>query len=499
MGAGGGGGLGRAWRRFRRRPGRSQALSVAGTVVVVAAVVVAVVASGGSGKSSPPSTTGAPGVPSVQTASTSAAGVTASQINVVFPVSNLVSLSSNFGFAGDAEFGVQKEAITTYVDAINKAGGINGRKIHAEIVNFDPTNEAGMRALCKQWTEGGAQVFAVIDGIGAWTGDNELCITQEGHTPFIGQWTTVTDYTTEGAPYLWWTGPDQAAILDTLVHWARQSGRIGPGQRLGIVAGDRSSDQLALQQYLLPDLRAVGVTDPVVETLPAETSESASTTSDAPLVVQKLEQAGVSAVIPLVPFNAFFPYLAAETSEHWFPKLLLSDYESTIQLSLGLIPQPYEQALDGQEGITTLTLGGTDAPIPESKGGYDPGVSACYKTWVAAGNKPVAPNVSPYIEEQGPIAGWCQAINLFATAARKAGRDLNRRTFAEAMATIHDYPGTWSPSLSYGPTRYAGPDEYRVVSLHNNVPPGPMCVPTYTGKPQGTCWHIVSNWAPLVG
>ena len=40
-----------------------------------------------------------------------------------------------------------------------------------------------MRALCKQWTEGSPAAFAVIDGVGAWTGDDELCITQEGHTP----------------------------------------------------------------------------------------------------------------------------------------------------------------------------------------------------------------------------------------------------------------------------------------------------------------------------
>jgi hypothetical protein len=24
-------------------------------------------------------------------------------------------------------------------------------------------------------------------------------------------------------------------------------------------------------------------------------------------------------------------------------------------------------------------------------------------------------------------------------------------------------------------------------------------VPTYTGKPQGTCWHTVQSWAPLAG
>ena len=57
-----------------------------------------------------------------------------------------------------------------------------------------------MRALCKDWTEGTPAAFAVLDGVGDWTGDNELCVTQEGHTPFLGQWTTVTNWTTAGLP-----------------------------------------------------------------------------------------------------------------------------------------------------------------------------------------------------------------------------------------------------------------------------------------------------------
>ena len=60
---------------------------------------------------------------------------------------------------------------------------------------------------------------------------------------------------------------------------------------------------------------------------------------------------------------------------------------------------------------------------------------------------------SPYIEEQGPIAGWCQGIELFAAAAKKAGRDLTRRSFVKAMASIKNFAGTYSPTLSYGPVK----------------------------------------------
>ena len=432
--------------------------------------------------------------------------MSATTITVVFPISNLTSLASNFGFAGDAEFAQQKRAIQTYVNAANAHGGINGRKIKPMIVTFDPTNESAMRADCLQWTKGNPAVFAVVDGLGSWTGDNQLCITQEGHTPFIGQWTTTTNWTTEGAPYLWWTGPDQSSILATLVAWAKTAKLVGGSRKVAVVAGDRASDQDALKDYLLPDMKKAGLPKPLVETIPAGASDTAATSAAAPLIIQKLQAAGINSVIPLMPFNAMFPFFAAESQQQYHPRLLLSDYEGSIESSLGLIPQPYEKEINNQEGITVETLGGTDAPATVvSKGGYDPGVANCYKVWHTANPKPIpgqtpihGEKVSPYIEEQGPIAGWCQAIELFTTAAKKAGRNLTRRSFVQAMATIKNFPGTYSPTLSYGPGKYAGPNDYQVVELHNNVPASSTCVLTYQKKTQGTCWHVVQSWKPLV-
>jgi hypothetical protein len=505
--SGGGGALGRRWRRFRHRPVGTQIGVLAVVVVVIVGVVVAVVASGSGGSNSNKNSAQATGgkTTSVDDASTSSRGVVGDTINVVFPISNLTQLSGTLGFAGDAEFAQQKNAIHTFVNAVNANGGINGRKINPMIENYDPTNETLMRSLCKQWTNGSPPVFAVVEGIGSWTGDNQLCITQEGHTPFIGAWTTVTDWTNQGSPYLWWTGPDQAAILRTLVSWGQSAGLLGHGRKVAVVVGDRSSDQTALNSYLLPDMKNAGLPTPMVETIPAETSEQSATTAQAPLIVQRLKAAGVQSVIPLAPFNAMFPYLQSETQDNYFPKLLLSDYESSINYTLGLIPQPYEKALDGQEGITVQTLGGTDAPLPQSKGGYDAGVKACYKTWHAANPKPIPGQTlihnekpSPYIESQGPIAGWCQEIKLFADAATKAGHDLNRRTFVQAMSKIENFKGTWTPTLSFGPDKFYGPTQYQVVRLHNNVPPSSACVLTYQGKTQGTCWEVVQHWKPLV-
>ncbi len=440
---------------------------------------------------------GAATVP-VSQASTSTRGVTSTTINVAFPVANLDSLASTYGFAGDVEYTEQAKAIHLFVNQINDSGGINGRTIEPIISSYNPASDASMQALCDNWTQGNPGVFAVLDGVGTFTGTNELCVTQQGRTPLLSQWTTVSTFTEEGAPYLWWTGPDDAAVLQALVDWAKAQGTIGRKAKLGVVVGDRASDQTALHQFLIPDLSRIKVV-PVVETIPAQTSETAATGSDATLIVEKLREAGVTSVVPLIPFNAYLPMLVAQTQQKYFPRLLLSDYENSIESSLGLIPVPFEKALNGQEGVTTETLGGIDNPRPYSKGGYDPGVRSCWTIWHKAYPQIPKGNMNDDIEEQGPVQGWCQEIHLFAQAAKDAGRNLNRRTFVTAMSKIKNFPGGYSPILTYGAEKFYGPTEYQVVRLHVNSPPSnTQCRPPPPGMPpEGVCWTPVQPWKPL--
>jgi len=415
---------------------------------------------------------------------------------VAFPVSNLDALGQKLGFATDVEYSEQSKAIHLFVNQINDAGGIDGRLIEPLIVTIDPTNEADMRALCKDWTEGSNPVFAVLDGVGTWNGDNQLCITQEGHTPLLSQWTTVTNWTQLGSPYLWWTGPDDAAVLQATVDWGVSAGLLGGGRKVAVVAGSRASDQLALNDYLLPYLARAGV-KPLVQTIASDPADTATTDAQAPLVVQRLHTEGITSVIPLVPFNAFFPLMAAETQQNYFPRLLLSDYEFSVQFALGLIPFPYAKAIDGQQGVTTETLGGIDDNRPEADGGYDPGDRSCFDTWHKAYPQVPPGNQNFFIEEQGPVQAWCQEIRLFAAAATAAGPHLDRRTFVEAMSRIGDFPGGFSPVFSYGPDKFYGPAQYRVVRLHVNNPPSSLCKMPLDGIPQQVCWVVEQDWQPL--
>ena len=182
---------------------------------------------------------------SVGQASTSTRGVTATTINVAFPVANLDALASTYGFAGDVEYTEQAKAIRLFVNQINDTGGINGRRINPIITSYNPASDASMQALCDDWTQGNPEVFAVLDGVGTYEGADQLCVTQQGHTPFLSQWTTVSTFTQAGSPYLWWTGPDDAALLHALVDWGKSEGTIGGSAKLGVVVGDRASDQTA--------------------------------------------------------------------------------------------------------------------------------------------------------------------------------------------------------------------------------------------------------------
>ena len=262
-----------------------------------------------------------------------------------------------------------------------------------------------------------------------------------------------------------------------MVNWGLSAHLIGGTVKVGVIAGNRASDQVALDDYLLPDLRNAGIT-PVVKTIDADPDDTATTDTEAPLVIQQLRSAGVTSVIPLIPFNVFFPVLQAETSQQYFPKLLLSDYEGSIESSLGLLPVPYAKALNGQEGLTTETLGGIDSPRPQSQGGYDPGVRKCWTVWHKAYPQIPPGNMNDVIEEQGPDRRLVPGHRPLRHRGRNAGPDLNRRTFVTAMSKITDFPGTWSTVLSYGPDKRYGPTEYQVVKLRVNSPPSPLCKST---------------------
>ena len=450
------------------------------TALIIVAIVVGLIAwlvlapagtPGGSGSAGAAelgssSTTATP----VSQASTSTRGVTATSINVVFPVVAINSLAGKEGFAEDKEYNEQIPAIHLYVNQINNGGGINGRKINPIIAQFDPTNDAEMESLCRQWTQGSPAAFAVVDGIGTWEQDDQLCVTQQGQTPLLSAWSTTTNWTNLGSPYLWWTGPDMAPVLSAVVQWGMSSGRLGHGKKVGVVVSDQAPDQDALNGFLLPDLKKVGIT-PIVETVAGSTDQTATTNTDAQLAVEKFKAAGVQSVIPLLRENAFFPYIGAETSQQYYPQLLLSDYQSIDRGGAGPHPNSLREGAQRAGGRDDRDAGRhrrqpprrarvatTRACAPATTRGTPttPSRFRARSTTTSRSRDRFRPGAAP---------SGCSPPR-----PKDAGKDLNRRTFVEAMSKITNYPGTFSPTWSFGPNKFYGPTQYQVVKVHNNVP-----------------------------
>ena len=121
-----------------------------------------------------------------------------------------------------------------------------------------------------------------------------------------------------------------------------EAGLVARRRRSGIVVGDRASDQIALNDYLLPDFKAGRPPAPVVvETMPAQTSEQAQMTTDAPLDRGTAGGRWRPIGHPTHPVQRVLPLPAGRDEQKYYPKLLLSDYEDTIEIALGLIPVPF--------------------------------------------------------------------------------------------------------------------------------------------------------------
>ena len=403
-------------------------------------------------------------------------GVSPTKVKVVFPYADLGPIGAATGLDPGTED--EPTAIMAVVNDINSRGGINGRLIDPEIVKYNPLDDAEMRADCKDWTES-QQVFAVVDSYG-WHDDHQLCITQEGHTPLISKWTTVTDWTNRGNPYLWWTGPDDVEVLDNLVATSLDVLR---NNKFAVLVSDRASDKLALQ-YLEQSLDRAGVHEAIPPQKLSFTPGVAA--GQAQSVYLQLKTADVKVVLPVLPFLQLVTWLQEEDSQSYFPKLLLSDYESEIQAMLGLAEAKYEKELQDAVGPTAFRLGSDEDPR-----GYTPLGQTCSDQYHKQD-----PNYSQNLEGPGVAMTWCQNIYLFAQAATMAGNDLTRDSFNNAMSQIQGFGGTIVPDLTFGPTERAGPHNYRTVQIHVNH--DKACPKKADGGDQGSCWLIKQDFVPAL-
>ena len=238
----------------------------------------------------------------------------------------------------------------------------------------------------------------------------------------------------------------------------------------------------------------------MVETIASDPTQAATTNTEAPLVIQQLRSAGVTSVIPLIPFNVFYPILQAETSQQYYPRLLLSDYEECIESALGLIPIPYEAALDGQEGLTTQTLGGGTTPSNYTgPKGYDPGVQACWTPWHKAYPQIPAGRDDRLHRGAGTGGRLVRGDHPLRPAAHaRAGPDLNRRSFVDRPVAGDRLPGAVDPDPQLRPGQALRADPLQDRAAAQQRPPVARSASSpRRGRPRAPAGSTSRSFQPL--
>jgi hypothetical protein len=286
-------------------------------------------------------------------------------------------------------------------------------------------------------------------------------------------------------------------VLRNLVHWAVASQTITSKTKFGVVYTTNDADINGYKQCLQPALSKAGLRPRDTAQLTYSTSPNAST-SQAPVYASRFHAEGITAVIPMLPFFQFVAWIQGEQAQHYAPRLLLSDYDSMFQISLGLVgeagsgnqahPTPYTAQLNNQSGPTYYVLGNNDFPPYASPLG-----DKCNKIWLHYYPHDSAKSGNYNIETTGTAMTTCQNFELFKDAATMAGNNLTRAAFDANMAKLTNFAGGVIPNMHFAPGVYAGPHEVRIVSVHDNT--DDTCPKKLDGGNQGNCWLVKSGWS----
>ena len=403
-----------------------------------------------------PGTPGAPGdhpgavgtgvSPSGETLGPSDVGVTAEEIRVAVLVPNL----GGFGGAGFAvDLGDSRAAFGAFFEELNRAGGVNGRRIAASYIDFDPLNDSSMRAACLQATED-LKVFATFN-VNGFYGPGPLCVTEEHRTPLIQAYYSDPDEWYERSNNLYITAfPSKDRALRNLVHEMHARGAL-EGKTIGIVDSDYPFDKSASENTLIPTLRALGYDIAHRATL---SSDTATSQSQIPLEVQRMQSAGVDTIFFAVYFVYATTWVQQASNRQYFPQYLQSDFANgTSDGATDNMPSSYNGAI----GVTSTRGGEHRIGRPR-----DPESQACIDRWNAITGAPVEPQSG----DEAIMLGACGSVDTFAAAGRSAGADLTRERLRDGFTSLGEVRFPLMAPFTWRPGKTDGGDQVRLVQWH---------------------------------
>ena len=322
------------------------------------------------------------------------------------------------------------------VDAVNAAGGINGRMLvpFIDVLNVIGTVEAD--ATCVKFVED-KMVFAFVGWLRE---DNELCYTERNNTIAVNGNDVTPEAINRSNGLLFATEATKLGIQLNLIAAAAADGLIdGKRVHFSILASEDS-----LTDPLVEALEAHGATITSVSRVTAvDDVQAAEANHD--VIVQRIADEDPDLVYSLEPALMSGAMIRAGID---IPQIT-SESDEDLYLNLGVDPTAIQLHVYAPEQIKTYWDRGDDPLIIE-----------CVENYNNAQITDEDGNVEQVNVTEDPsqpinlslVVRACQTVWLFAAIATAAGPNLTNETFLEAAANLgsFDLPGMSAASMSEG-------------------------------------------------
>ena len=249
-------------------------------------------------------------------------GVTADSVKIGFAVVDYDAIKDFV----DYNLGDEKKVINTFVDYLNKNGGIDGRKIVPDIKEYPPIpgGKPDPLSLCTSWAEDD-DVFAVLGVFIDFTGQGQLCLTKEHDVVHIG-YELDQPWIDEAKGGLLLT-PDetkeQAAAV--VVNLLAQTGKL-KGKTVAVM-GDKNSES-RVNDIVVPALKKAGAKAGSTAIVTITGTDTTAAQSQLDSFIEKWKSEGVNTVF--LAGNDVSAKQFAETIKHSLPKVqLVTDTDTT--------------------------------------------------------------------------------------------------------------------------------------------------------------------------
>ena len=351
-------------------------------------------------------------------------GVTPTAIKVGFVLLDLGGASSFGAAVPGFDPKVQQQEWQTFVDDLNKHGGINGRKIQPYYVKADPVDTNSQRQACLQLTQDD-KVFMVVNAASG-LGTSELCVTAENHTLDLSLQLNPTEYYQRSGGMLI---TEQQQGNRWFSDWALALNHIGKlhGRHLGILT-DQDRADLMVNGGLVPSLRRLGYS---VSYLADVSGDPERGPSEIPAQLQQMRLKGVDTVFLATSFVNATAFVNDADKQQWRPQYFTSDWSGDdVGTLLGGMPQSF----DGAIATTDYAF------IPSPSHPEAASARACRQQWnQLQPGQTVTPTSPGNGQDYANIVTICLTMHLVEQGAGNAGATLTRSGVSAAVQELGSF------------------------------------------------------------